>query len=298
MQTKPIFMESWWLDAVCAGKHWEEILPNMPCLINKRWWMRYVVMPQMTQIGGMWGMENGEWRMKNGECMVREIDAKLRGMKLAYYYQQYPVGSPLPQLFKPLGYKVKERVTYRIDDLSDLDAVMHRFSKNKKRQLQKALTLNVERGMSAEAFYRFHTGCMTARNRQPSYSREFLLVLERKARRLGCCETLRITNMDGDTCAAAFVVWDSEYLYYLIPCYSPMHKDTGAGARLVFEAIKLAKEKGLKFDFEGSMKRGIANHYKQFGSTPATYYSVSKVYKWYFYIALLINRLRIAKFGI
>ncbi len=295
------------MDAVCAGKEWQEILPDMPCLLRKRWWMRYIVMPQMTQIGGMW-LENGEGskdrcadgvRRKEGVGEIAcQIDAKLQEMNLAYYYQQYPVGSPLPEEFKQLGYKVKERVTYRIEDLSDLDKVVDHFSKNKKRQLQKAVTLNAERGWSAEAFYRFHTVCLAERKRQPSYSREFLLVLERKASRLGCCETIRITNMDGDTCAAAFVVWDESYLYYLIPCYSPSYKDTGAGARLVLEAIKLAREKGLKFDFEGSMKRGIASHYKQFGSTAATYYSVSKVYKWYFHLPLFLGWIRNLKYRI
>ncbi len=285
------------MDAVCAGKEWQEILPDMPCLIRKRWWMRYIVMPQETQIGGMW-VNPDTCTVTQAQTLAQQIDAKLQEMKLAYYYQQYPVGSSLPAELSALGYKVRERVTYRIDDLSDLDKVIANFSKNKKRQLQKALSLHVERGMNVEDFYRFHVSCMLEKKRQVSYSREFLLVLDRKARREGQSEIIRICNADGEVYAATYLVWDKSYLYYLIPCFSVAHKDSGAGALLALEAIKLAREKGLKFDFEGSMKRGIANHYKQFGGIPVRYYSVSKIYKWYFHFALACNWLRNLRYRI
>ena len=81
-------------------------------------------------------------------------------------------------------------------------------------------------------------------------------------------------------------------MYYLIPCYREQYKDSGASALLVLEAIKLAREKGVAFDFEGSMIRGIAQHYKQFGSIATTYYSVERYYRWYFRIAMLWNRIQ------
>ncbi|MCQ2343188.1 MAG: GNAT family N-acetyltransferase [Paludibacteraceae bacterium] len=295
MNTRPIFMEEWWMDAVCAGKAWQYILPEMPCLMRKRWWMRWITMPQQTQIGGMW-VDTNTCTVTQAHDLATQIDAKLRELKLAYYYQQYPVGSPLPMEMKALGYKAKERITYRIDDLSDLDKVIGNFSKNKKRQLQKALSLHAERDMSIEDFYRFHTLCMASKGRKISYSREFLLVLNRKAQRADRAQVLSICNADGEVYAAAYLVWDDEYMYYLIPCFSKEHRDSGAGALLVLEAIKLAREKGLKFDFEGSMRRGIANHYRQFGATPTVYYSVEKLFRWPFAIALAINWLKNLRF--
>jgi len=294
---KPIFMESWWMDAVCAGKHWEEILPDMPCLVRDKWWMRWVSMPQQTQIGGMW-VDDTTCTISQAREKAKEIDYKLRAMQLDYYYQQYPVGSPLPMELQQLGYKVRERVTYRLEDLSDLDKVIDGFSKNKKRQLQKALSLHAERGMNVEDFFQFHCQCMAEKNRKVTYSREFLLVLDRKLKRLQQGEIISICNADGEVYAAAYLVWDKEYMYYLIPCYSEAHQDSGASALLVLEAVKLARELCLKFDFEGSMKKGIANHYKQFGSQPFTYYAVEKVFHWPFIFALVVNWFRNLKFGI
>ena len=58
----PLFMTDWWMDAVCAGKHWDVLLSLdesgkiqavLPYLLRKRAWMRYIIMPQQTQIGGI-----------------------------------------------------------------------------------------------------------------------------------------------------------------------------------------------------------------------------------------------------
>lgn len=297
----PIFMMPWWLDAVCAGKEWDVLLAEdengaivgaMPYLLCKRAWYKYIIMPQQTQIGGIWvtaEITADRWRTAE---VCRQLKEQLDAMGLAYYYQQYMPGSLCVDAMHALGCKTQERVTYRIEDLSDLDAVINSFSTNKKRQLQKALSLHAEHTMEAEDFYRFHTRCLQARKRECSYSREFLLVLERKARRLGQCEILSICNADGVPYAAAFLIWDSKSMYYLIPAFDPAFKESGASALLVLEALKLAREKHVIFDFEGSMDRGTAKHYKQFGSIPTTYFSVEKYYKPIFRLAIWFQKLR------
>ena len=120
----------------------------------------------------------------------------------------------------------------------------------------------------------------------------FLLVLERKARRFGQCEFISICNAEGQPYAAAFLVWDQHYLYYLIPAYDPAFNDSGASALLALEAMKLAREKHVHFDFEGSMEKGIAEHYRQFGSSPTKYYSVEKYYKPIFRLAIWWQKVR------
>jgi len=312
----PVFMQPWWMDAVSAGKTWDVILVQeksasadstqaaeqtddqpkivaaMPYLFRKKWWMTWIAMPQQTQIGGLWLDETREFTPDELTAICTEVANQLKEQKLHYYYQQFPVGSPCPNLFKDLGFKVKERITYRINDLSNLDKVIDNFSKNKKRQLQKALSLHAETKMTPEEFYAFHQQCLIGQKKKISYSREFFLVLEQKLRKRKQSQILTVCNADHDVYAAAFLVWDSTKMYYLIPAYDIRYKDSGAGALLVLEALKLAREKGVSFDFEGSMTRNIAQHYKQFGSKPCTYYSVEKYYKWWFWFALVWNKLR------
>jgi len=297
----PLFMMPWWLDAVCAGKEWDvllaedeegQIIGALPHLLRKRAWFRYIIMPQQTPVGGIWVTpEITADRWKTAE-VCRQLKEQLDGLKLAYYYQQYLPGSLCVNAMKALGFHIKERTTYRVEDLSNLDGVIASFSKNKRRQLQKALSLHAERNMDIEDFYRFHCQCLASRKRKISYSREFLLVLERKAKRAGQCEILSICNADGQVYAAAFLVWDKNYMYYLIPAYEPTYGDTGAGALLVLEAMKRAREKHVMFDFEGSMNKNTAKHYKQFGSTPVTYYAVEKYYKPLFRLAIWFQKIR------
>lgn len=324
--TLPLSMQPWWMDAVTAGKEWDVILVRkkdifpqednvqtaedespivaaLPYLFRRKWFMTYIVMPQQTQIGGIYCPPPSEDESTDSvqlryQKIVTFVVAKLAEMQLWYYYQQFPIGSPFPRLFKQYGFHVDERVTYRINDLSNLDKVIDAFSKNKKRQLQKALSLHADMTLTPEQFYQFHAQCMLKQKRSLSYSREFFLVLERKSARLNQSQILAIKDADGQLCAAAYLVWDQETMYYLIPCYNPDLKQSGASALLVLEAIKLAREKGVLFDFEGSMNRGIAHHYRQFGSTPTAYYSVRHYYKKLFWLANIYNKLRNYKYGI
>lgn len=297
----PVFMQDWWLNAVCAGKEWDvlfsyddtgEIRAALPYLLRKRWGMRYVIMPQQTQIGGMWIRQDLRDSIDATQTICQDFAEQLKGLKLWYYYQQYPIGSACPSAMKQLKFSTKERRTYRIEDLTDLDSVINSFSKNKKRQLQKALSLHADMTMTEEEFYHFHEACMQAQGKEISYTREFFLVLYRKATKHGQGQIVRIQNADHETLAAAFLVWDKQTLYYLIPCYDPQYKDSGASALLALEAIKYARGKVQHFDFEGSMISGVANHYKQFGSEKTVYYSVRKYYHPVFALALLYNWIR------
>ena len=298
----PIYLQPFWMDAVCAGKTWDvilvhdangdseeegvesengDILAAMPYLLRQKGWMKWIIMPQQTQIGGLWLDEHYEFK----------VAKQLKDMKLHYYYQQFPIGSPCPEVFKSLKFKVKERVTYRLDDLTDLDKLIDDFSRNKKRQLQKALSLHAANDLTAEEFYVFHQQCLAQQKKKISYSREFLLVLEQKTRRLKQSEIIAIRTADGDLRAAGYLAWDNDYAHYIIAAEDENYKNNGAMALLVLECIKSARKHGVAFDFEGSMIRGVAQHFKQFGGVPAKYYSVEKYYRWWFRFAVLGNYL-------
>jgi lipid II:glycine glycyltransferase (peptidoglycan interpeptide bridge formation enzyme) len=230
--------------------------------------------------------------IEHTKCVCHFFAQELEKMGLSYYYQHYPINSPAVFVMQALGFKTAPRTTYRIEDTSNLEKIVQSFSKNKKRQLQKAESLYAKLDMNIEDFYRFHVKCLQSQGKQISYTREFLLVLERKAHRLNQSQIISICDASDQVLAAAFLVWDHQNMYYLIPCYDPVYRASGASARLVLESIKLAQQKGIAFDFEGSMIKGIAEHYKQFGSTATCYYCVEKYYKWYFWFANLYNRIR------
>lgn len=275
----PIFMQDWWMDAVCVGKQWKPIA-NMPCLLRQRMGMRYVLMPQQTQIGGGFSGQTAE-----------QIADALKNEHLAYYYQHYPINSPLPLQLQELGFSIRQHVTYRIDDLTDTDALLKRFSENKKRQIRKAKDLQLT-DMTAEEFYAFHSECLRMQGKQINYSAEFFRSLHRACAEHEASHILALRDESGAMHAAVYLVFDSQTCYFLIPCYNPEHRDSGAGARIVLEAILFAAQRSKSFDFEGSMIPGVANHYRQFGSSPAIFYEVEKCYNPLFRLLLWANKIK------
>ena len=281
----PIFMKDWWLDAVCMGKEWEAILlPSgamMPYLARKRWGMRFTLMPQHTQIAGYVGDSDSP------SDIAKAIDA----LGLAYYYQKYPINQSWVQDLRAFGFTVKEMITYRITDLSDEKALIRSFSENKRRQIKKAAHLQVDESLHADQFYAFHQNCLKKQHKPISYSPIYWQTLYSSCIDHQAGKLIGLRDRDGELTAAAFLVYDDSTCYYLIPAYDPDKGSNGAGARLVLESIRFAAQHNLVFDFEGSMIPGIANHYRQFGSTPTSYYSVEKTYNSLFRLLLWGNNI-------
>lgn len=77
--------------------------------------------------------------------------------------------------------------------------------------------------------------------------------------------------------AASFCIYDRDTAYYLLGGYDDKSKHHGAGALAMWEAIKYAKELGIKyFDFEGSMVPQIEKYFRGFGGKLTPYYKISK----------------------
>mgnify|MGYP003320529955 CR=1 FL=1 len=91
-------------------------------------------MPQQTQIGGVWLREDIVNDTAKVEAISLYFAQQLAELRLHYYYQHYPINSPIVEPMRGLKFKIKERITYRIEDLSDLDKVIKAFSKNKNRR--------------------------------------------------------------------------------------------------------------------------------------------------------------------
>lgn len=85
------------------------------------------------------------------------------------------------------------------------------------------------------------------------------------------------TFRDDSPIATSFCVYDRDTAYYLLGGYDSENKHHGAGALAVWEAVKHAKELGLKyFDFEGSMVPQIERYFRGFGGKLTPCYRINK----------------------
>ena len=75
-----------------------------------------------------------------------------------------------------------------------------------------------------------------------------------------------------------FLVWDDRAAYPLLGGSMPEHRTLETYSMLTWESIRVAHEKGLAYDFEGSMIERIAKSFREYGGTPELYFRIRKVY--------------------
>jgi len=65
-------------------------------------------------------------------------------------------------------------------------------------------------------------------------------------------------------------------MYYLASGSDRNNRETHALSLVLWEGIKLPVEKGLAFDFEGTMLENVAPHFRSFGAVQTPCFSMCK----------------------
>ena len=85
------------------------------------------------------------------------------------------------------------------------------------------------------------------------------------------------TYRNDEAIACSFSIHDNNTAYYLLGGYDSHNKHHSAGTLSIWETIKHAKHKGLKyFDFEGSMVPQIEKFFRGFAGELTPYYRINK----------------------
>lgn len=263
----PLFMQSWWLEGVSAGKDWdvllvkegETILAAMPIETSSFLWMQMVNPQEMSPYGGVWISPSYRDNPDKVSAICANLHQQMLEKKIRSYQQFFCIGSPAPAVLEGMGYKCVPRCTYTLEDLSDLEAVVNGFSRNKRKKLEKhTLTYSV-RDLDPEEFYRFHMATCAQKKKKVWYTREMLLVLWEKTQEKKQSSMFGVYDSNNELLAAAFLVWDNKTAYQLLNSFDHDHPDNGAREMLTLESIKRARELGLSLDF--TYHRDYLKHY-------------------------------------
>lgn len=288
----PIYSQYWWMEAVCTGKEWDvliarsangTVVATLPYLLGSKWGQRYIVMPPLTQTNGIHYFyseikderEKLEFEKKAANLIIDQI----KGLKVALFLQNFEPSFTNWLPFCWNGYRETTRYTYQITDTKNADAVFANFSAAKQRQIRKAERNGLQLRINAlrpKEFFTYHQQVLAKQGKQEEIGENAFLALANAAISSGRGAILSIESQDGTLQAALFMVWDTTTAYYLVPANDRDFSTTGAATLLVWEAIKMASQKNLRFDFEGSMSESIENSYNQFGSEQTSYMQLWK----------------------
>lgn len=290
-QPIPLFMQAWWMDAVCSErKHWDVLLSEengkirgaLVYHIATKFGFKLIIQPQLGKYNGVWidfpdGVESYKKFALEKEIMT-DLICQLEKLGIDYYNQNfhYPVTDWQPFYWK--GFKQTTRYSYVIKDISNTESVFNNFHYFKQRHIKKAKKkYTVCLNLDIDEFYKFYKSTYAAKGEQLYYTKELLVNVWKAAREKE--QGTIIAIKDGDTILSTiFTVWDTAAGYYIISSIDPKYKSTGASILMVWEAILFLSQKTSSFDFEGSMIEGVAKANQEFGAEQIPYFNISKSY--------------------
>lgn len=287
----PLFLQYWWMEAVCCGKRWDVALARdkqgavsgvFPYLIGSRCGLRYIIQPQLTQYTGPW------YRFPEGLDACHRFDFETQtahqladhilARKAVYLNLNFGphITNWLPYCWK--GFRQTTRYTFRIPDLQDLDAVWGGFDRhhrqNKILKAQQELTL--DEGLSPQEFAAFHARYWDRKGGRDLLSQDFIVRVVSAALGRGQGIVLALRDREGALQGARFAAYDSHCAYALLSALDPDRHVNGCSPLLFWELFRRLSGKTRSFDFEGSMSPSIGRSYRLYGAEQVPYMEIKK----------------------
>ncbi len=291
-KTIPIFSRAWWLDAVCGKDEWDvfligtgmDIKAALPYQIKENDKGKYIGRILLTQNNGLWikyPQNQGHIaRQSYEEKIVNEVCDYIEELKLFSYDQQYHYSftNYLPFFWR--YYKEVTKYTYVIEDTSDMDNVRGQYSSKLRNMLQKAQKrVRIIEAEDLELFYQINKMSFERQGIQIPYSFAFFSNLYAACNERNACKLLYAVDDFANVHSVAMVVWDDDSMYYLLNGTDPSYKTFQGNDFLIDSAIEMAHRMNLKFDFEGSVIKGVNHAFREFGGIPKPYFRISKVFE-------------------
>lgn len=176
------------------------------------------------------------------------------------------------------GFKVVPGYTYIVDLSMSEDELLRRMSTDRRKSLRRAIKEGLEARRVADLRIIRDLVKKTFQRQEMTVNERYLdKILFEFAQDDVNAFAFVTYDRRNRTLAGNFCIRDREKAYYILGGYDETNKHHGAGAMAMWEAMRHAKELGLKyFDFEGSMVPQIERYFRGFGGTLTPYYRVNK----------------------
>ena len=284
----PIYSQCWWLDAVAGDDNWDvllfekggEIWASMPIYTKQKNIFTSITMPKLTKNMGVYIKypENQKYYKKlswEKEIMKYFIE-RLPKFDMFNVNFHYDIQNWLP--FHWNGFNSSVLCSYIIEDTKDTDLIWKNFATKIRTEIKKAKKrVDIFEEDNIDNLYKLVEMTYKRQNLNPSYTIDFLRKLDSTCKKHNARKVLVAKDENDNIHSAAYFVWDSRSVYLIITGGDPKLRSSGANNLLIWEGINFASQKGLSFDFEGSMVKNIENYYYAFGAKQTIFFNISKI---------------------
>lgn len=283
--TNSIFEQPWWLDAVAPGRWSEarvvgpsgEVVARLPYAVRTKYGVKAITQPPLTQTLGPWiAPVSGKYahRLDVEKKRLNELVAQLPAVALMEQDLSPALSNWLPLYWR--GFSITPRVTYRIDDLSDLDAVWNDFDNDIRTSIRSASKrLEVRSDLDLARFIDAYAPALHRKAVEP-VSRRLIERVDEACRARAAGTPFFAVDGSGAVAAVAYVVWDQSSAYYLMGARE-LEAPRGALNLLVWEAMQFAAGVTTSFDLEGSMIESVERSFRHFGAKQLQYVRAKRV---------------------
>lgn len=290
----PVFMQDWYLDAICSDGSWDAIVLKesdkivgvWPFFLKKKLWWTYIAMPLLGKMMGPYLIPTCRSLSKQMHLLEKMMEQLPPGLAAFQQDFNYTQTNWLPFFWK--GYQQTTRYSYCLDLKQPETTLWKNISNSYRKKISKASEkLKVCSNLPVEQLHRL---CKLSFTRQGI---EFPLSIDR----LRAIQDVFINHqagrcffasdpISGAIHSAAFLVWDQQAAYYLMAGDDPQFRASGSAVLLQWKAIQFTQHE-LKlpiFDFEGSMIKAVEQGKRDFGASQQAYFRIRKewslLWKW------------------
>lgn len=287
--SNPIFSQPWWLDAVAPNAWGEAVVERggqlharLPYVIQRGRGLTMLTMPPLTQTLGPWLRPYpGKYtnRLSEEKQLMTELIEQLPRFDLFQQNFHYSITNWLPFYWQ--GFHQTTRYTYRLPDLSDLNAIWEGFRENIRGDIRKAsnrVGLTIRTDLSIDDFLALNIQTFERQGKGLPYSTSLIHRLDEACLANNVREMFIAEDEQGRHHAGVYIVWDEQSAYYLMGGGDPDLRSSGATSLCMWEAIQFAATVTRSFDFEGSMIEPVERFFRAFGACQTPYSQITKAH--------------------
>tara|TARA_R110002050_G_scaffold200591_1_gene335575 strand:+ start:127807 stop:128754 length:948 start_codon:yes stop_codon:yes gene_type:complete len=282
-----IFQTPLWLDAVAGDENWNVILSfkgtllvgAMPYVTNSKLGLKQITLPFLTPYLGPIIIYPTDLKKDNYHSHDRKVTSDLVAQipKTDRFITQtdfeYMYWSP----FAWAGYSQTTRYSYLLDTSKTEEELLKGFKPNIKKHIRNSgATYAVIAANEIDPVFNLHQNDLKNKGIELLFTQNQFARLDQTVSTSGKRIILHAIDDSGNIVCAFYLVFDHQYMHYLVGAVTDDARNSGVMSLLMWEAIKESKKRGLTFNFEGSMNKNIDRFFSSFGGTLSPYMQISK----------------------
>lgn len=299
----PIFLQDWWLDAVCGADGWDcsfaykndNVIAALPFQKKTMMGMTILTTPPYTPfLGPVYLPGTARYaRTISKEHAIHE--ALIQALpRHDVFSSTFSPAITNWQSFRWNGFKQTTNYTYIITGISNIDAVWKETEDSIRTDIRKAKSryeLVIEETEDIDAFLHIYAGTWKRQNKQIPFE-DRIRALDSACTQRQCRRILLARDGKGQIHAGTYTVWDQDKAYYLLGGSDPDLRTSGAHTFAIWESICRAAQHVDTFDFEGSDIRPIERQFRSFGARQTPLLHIERMSPLIYFAKFLRDKLK------